>query len=256
MAASKQDAARLAEALDEAGYGRTGGLAAHRLATRIAPHGITVEIHTAVPGVADGALARLRPAGSGSPLLVLHPTDHLVYILHHSVLQHGDRRGRMRDLLLVADALAHSTPAEIRDAEATIACGRDPVTLAAQLSMARAIAAGNGAPADAFEMASAGRYVMTLSFRRWGLKGTLRDWALQASAAAVARRSGVPWRLGDLTLDLPTGFAPFAALKRLSPRAERTSRKLVRRASEWALFPVGMTVAAAAAAALRERHGN
>ncbi|MBW3655422.1 MAG: nucleotidyltransferase family protein, partial [Gemmatimonadetes bacterium] len=248
-------AARLAQALDEAGYNRTGGPGAHRLTTRMAPHGIAVEIHTAVPGMAADVLARLRPAASGSPLLVLHPTDHLVYLLHHSVLQHAERRGRMRDLLLVAEALANAAPAEVRAAEEAIAHQRNPGTLAAQLEMARAIAAGNGAPADAFELAAAGRYVMTLSFRRWGLRGAFRNWAVRASAAAVARRSGVPWSLGEDTLELPSRFAPFAALKRLSPRAERASRRLVRRVPEWALFPVGMRVAAAAAAALRERHG-
>jgi len=253
LLASPADAAALVERLDAAGYRAHGRAAAHRLEVRAAEHDVPLEIHTAVPGLPGEAVwERLRPAPDGSALFILHPADHLHYLLLHSVVQHADRRGRLRDLLLAAEALDHCTPEDVRDVSAALAADRHAEVLAAQLRMADAIRSRTGTR-DRFELTAAGAYLMAGWLKRHPLQGTVRELAWQAVTAAVARRAGTPALLGEHGLDLPSAVPALAGLRRVAPGAERALRTAVRRSREWALLPLGLSIATAAERAVRER---
>jgi len=249
---SPADAAAVAAALDRAGYHGTGSAGAHRLAVRVAENDIAMEIHTAVPGVRGPVWERARPAGPDSALLVLHPADHLLHLLLHSVVQHADRRGRVRELLVIADAIGRCAPEDLAAVREAAAREPEAALLANQLSMAQALIDGRGAPEDAFRLTAAGTYVMAATFPRWGIRGSLLEFAWLAGIAAVARRTGTPSGLGAHTLDLPSAWPPLALLRRVAPPAERAARLLFRRGREWILLPVGLFIAADAERAVRE----
>lgn len=247
-----EDAASASEALEADGYHAHGRIAAHRLAAQASAHDTMImEIHTRVPGVEHDVWPGVRPASPGSDLLVLHPADHLRHLLQHSVVQHANRRGRIRDVLLTAHALGRCTPAEVEAVHRSH--DRDPLAgaLAAHAAMAQAMAGGPPAP-DAFELTAAGSYVMDWRFGRWKSEG-LREMARIAGTVAVARRSGMPTALGTLSLDMPSAFRPFAWMRAVSPAVERGARLALRRGREWILLPLGLQVASAAEHAVRER---
>lgn len=249
---SPADAAALAAMLDEGGYAAHGRAASHRLAVRAAEGDIPVEIHTAVPGLSAAVWERVRPVSKASALLVLHPRDHLRYLLLHSAVQHADRRGRLRDLLVVAEAVRHASVEDLRAVEGDLAAEPQAAVLARQLEMGRGVA--EGVPcADAFELTAAGTYLLQTLVEDGAIPAHRRDLAWQSVTAAVARRSGTPADLGEHALALPSAVPALAALRRVSPRAERLLRTLVRRSREWAFLPLGLRIAAAAERAVRER---
>jgi Uncharacterised nucleotidyltransferase len=249
---SPADAAALAAALDEDGYARLGSAAAHRLAVRAAEGDIPVEIHTTVPGLSGGVWDRVRPAAEGSPLWVLHPADHLRYLLLHSAVQHADRRGRLRDLLVVGEALRHAGEDDVREVEAALAAEPQARVLAQQAEMARSLESAVPCT-DPFELTAAGSYLLHSLLERRRTPEGRRELAWQAGTAAVARRTGTPAGLGEHSLALPSAVPLLAALRRTAPWAERAIRTLVRRGREWAYLPLGLSVAAAAERAVRER---
>ncbi|HEY7768983.1 nucleotidyltransferase family protein [Longimicrobium sp.] len=245
----------VAEALDRSGFQGQGRAASHRLAVRTQEAGLPVEIHTTAPGLPPAALDRAVPVAH-SPLRVLHPADHLLHLLVHSAVHHPDRRGRLRDLLLIADAVARCAPGDLHAVRAAAAREAQAAPVTAQLERAVAIANGAGVGADGFALTAAGSYLMTEAFPRWGLRGAVLEYAWLAGSAAVAARSGAPSASGAHTLGIASAFAPLAWLRRHAPRAERAARVLVRRGKEWALLlPVGLFIARAAERAVRETQG-
>lgn len=242
----------LAEALDRSGFQGQGRAASHRLAVRAQEAGLPVEIHTTAPGLPPAALDRAVPV-PGSPLRVLHPADHLLHVLVHSAVHHPDRRGRLRDLLLAADAVARCTPGDLGAVRAAVALEAQAGPVAAQVELASAIAHGAGARDDVFELTAAGSYLMAEAFPRWGLRGAVLEYAWLAGSAAVAARAGTPSGRGAHTLGIASAFAPLAWLRRHAPPAERAARVLVRRGREWLLLPVGLFIARGAERAVREK---
>ena len=177
-------------------------------------------------------------------------------MLVHSAVHHPDRRGRLRDLLLTADAVARCTPGDLDAVRAAVALEAQAGPVTAQMEMAGAIANGAapGAAADRFELTAAGSYLMAEAFRRWGLRGAVLEYAWLAGGAAVAARSGTPSAGGAHTLGIASAFAPLAWLRRHAPAAEQAARVLLRRGQEWALLlPVGLFIARSAERAVREK---
>lgn len=252
LLASPADAAALAARLDAAGHRAVGSAASHRLAVRATGEDLPLEIHTSVPGLSRDVWARVR-AVPGFALWVLHPADHLLFLLQHSAVQHADRRGRLRDLLLIAEALAHCAPGEVDEVRAAVAADRHGRALGLQLEMAEGLAARRGPVRDAFELTAAGTYLLKTVLEAGRYQGPLQELAWQAGTAAVARRSGAPVSLGEHGLELPSAVPLLAALRRHAPVVEQALRIAVRRSREWALLPLGLRVAAAAERAVRER---
>jgi hypothetical protein len=73
--------------------------------------GLAVELHTRVDYGTDRRVERtndLRPLAGQRALSRLVGLDGVVVLLQHSVAKHPHRRGHLRDLVLIADALAES----------------------------------------------------------------------------------------------------------------------------------------------------
>jgi hypothetical protein len=105
------DAARLAELIAGGAAGgerRRGGVhpGHHLPPTRLEGH-VPVEFHTRLKVGSPELQARLVGAGTLLPsgVSVPDPVDHADVILHHGVVHHPDRRGSLREVLLLADAL-------------------------------------------------------------------------------------------------------------------------------------------------------
>jgi hypothetical protein len=178
-------------------------------------------------------------------------------VLHHSAEQHPDRRGRLRELLVVAQAIHRCTPDELAEAERRVAVHPRAALLGTHLGMARAVAARQGPPHDAFRITAAGNYLVDRAVRSWPVPAWLRAWAERAAVAAVARREGYPSEIGNAALGLPSRHGALRWLHAHVPRAERMARLAGRRGPEWSLGLVGDRIAAAAqrfaAAQPRER---
>jgi hypothetical protein len=250
--AAPGDAAPLAQALGEAGYEAAGGEAAHVLPTRRARGDIPVEIHRMVPHLTDDLWERVRPVRADSALLSLHPADHLRHLLLHTTLHHPERRGCIRDLLLLAEALAHGTPRDVRDVRAAAAGERDRWVVEQQMEMAVAMAAREGPCPDPFEMQAAGVYLAVQALSTSSLPRERRDAAWHAAVAAVARSAGTPLHW-DWTLDAESPRPGMAWLRRVAPRVERAVRVAARLGRAVPLLPFARSIAAAAEHAVRER---
>lgn len=249
--ASASEAAVLAEEIDRLGYRAVGAPGAHALRLRATEDSLPVEVHTSIPGTHGAPERRLVPAPSLPGLFVLHPADHLWYVLHHATEQHAERRGALRDLLVLADAMDACTPDDRREVDRWTAAHWRPELLRRVLEMADALRRREGAPADPFRLDAAGRYVALGWMERTPAHETLRIVLGRSIIAGVARRGGFPCDQGSATLDLPSGYPLLAWMRRRAPRAERLARLAIRMGPEWALYPVGAAAARAAARAVR-----
>ncbi len=224
--ATPEHAAVLAEEVDRMGYAEAGPPGAHALKLRAAEDSIPVEIHATVPGTHEAPRERLRPAAELPPLRVLHPADHLWYVLHRATEQHAERRGSLRDLLVLADALDACAADERAEVERWVAGHERPELLRRVLRMADAVARRTGALDDGFRLDAAGRFVAALWQARAPRSVVLRLMIAHAIAAAVARRTGFPGDLGRVTLDVPSGHPLLAWMRKRLPRAERTVERV------------------------------
>jgi hypothetical protein len=249
--ASAPEAAVLAEEIDRMGYRAVGAPGAHALRLRAAADSLPVEVHTSIPGTHGAPERRLGPAPALPGLCVLHPADHLWYVLHHATEQHAERRGALRDLLVLADALDACGAEDRREVERWIAGHWRPELPRRMLEMAEGLRRREGAPADPFRLDAAGRYVGARWMARAPAKETLLVVLGRAITSGVARRGGFPCDQGSATLDLPSGYPFLAWMRRRVPRAERWARLAIRRGPEWALYPLGAAAARAAARAVR-----
>jgi len=247
--AAPGEAHAVSEALGELGYGALAGRGAHRVGVRGTRTSIHIEIHTSVPGLDQEGEARaprrLEPSAVAG-LSQLRAPDHLWYVLHHSAEQHPDRRGRLRELLVVAHAIRRCTPAELAEAGRRVAAHPRAALLRTHLGMAHAVAARQGPPRDAFRLTAAGNYLVDQWVRGWPVPAWLRLWAERAAVAAVARREGYPSEIGNAALGLPSRHGALRWLQTLLPAAERIARVASRRGPEWSLALVGDQVARAA----------
>lgn len=249
--ASAAEAAVLAEEIDRLGYRAVGAPGAHALRLRATPDSLPVEVHTSIPGTHGAPERRLVPAPSLPELRVLHPADHLWYVLHHATEQHAERRGALRDLLVLADAMDACGPDDRREVDRWTAEHWRPELFRRVLQMAEALRRRDGAPADSFRLDAAGRYVGVGWMERTPAHETLRIVLARSIISGVARRGGFPCDQGSATLDLPSGYPLLAWMRRRAPRAERLARLAIRLGPEWALYPVGAAAARAAARAVR-----
>jgi hypothetical protein len=157
----------LAAALEGRGYRVHGFRSAHSLRSRVGPGGFPVEIHLSLSYAgeppAPGLWERIRPLPDG--LWVLGPADHAWYVLTHAAVLHPERRGRLRELLQVADALQRCGDAE--RAEIGRLTQRSPLAglLQATLALAEAFLGGPLAP-DPFPPVAATRLAMVQFFRK------------------------------------------------------------------------------------------
>lgn len=167
-----------AAALEGDGYASAGvdyveaGSEAHHLANRALPGSIPVELHfrLPVPEGAAGPWQRRIPLAGTRHLSRLEAADHLWHLLVHAAVQHPFKRGRLRDLLLIARALGESPEAVRASLRARAAAGPAAAALLGTWGMAQALAAGR-TPADAFPRIAAGNYLLRAEPPRGAMRG-------------------------------------------------------------------------------------
>jgi hypothetical protein len=136
---------RFAAILDASGWQPLlRGGAAHHLAERFRPGCPPVEIHTTDSEALNGLGAEAEgraiafPHHPGARLLA--PADQVAHLAIHQTVQHVSHRGRIRDLLLLADALTTDGP--LTDPRAWPSGASALPALEQTLAMARALAEG------------------------------------------------------------------------------------------------------------------
>ena len=220
----RPDAApRLALLLEGEGFHATGPGGMVHLAQQVTPNAVHIEVHFALADVelTDAMWRRARPlnGASGGGLSRLGAADHVWHLLVHSVVTHPHRRGALRDVLLLAQALRDCTPAELADVERRGAGHRLARVLGDQLAMARELAAG-GPVRDRFRREAAANYLLRGPL---GWLGFSRFWSPALTGALFTQLAGAAerrheWRLAWTRPDFPS---PWAWVARLEPRAPR-----------------------------------
>src|SRR5690349_21484182 len=101
------DAERLAALLEGEGLHATGPAGTAHLAQRVAPNDVHVEVHFGLNEfeLDDAIWSRARPVDRVAGLSRLGAADHLWHLLLHTVVIHSYRRGALRDVLLIAEAI-------------------------------------------------------------------------------------------------------------------------------------------------------
>jgi hypothetical protein len=210
------DIAQFAARLDSLGYtpNELVECAVDHLMPRSRACCLEVEIHKGLRAFEDDALLAARNGARRCDLMPglarFSPSDHLWHLLMHLVLQHTERTAAIRDLLLIRNAAADCSNAEIEQVSHRIRASHVAAALQAVFDEAlRRTEAGAGA--DPFFALSATRY---------------------ACAATIFVVDGTPsvlaWRpLKDLTLAIAFDHTSFGSFFRsvLKP-APAISRRL------------------------------
>jgi hypothetical protein len=215
-----------AEGLERVGEdARVGGRGMTHLAPRVASGSIPVEVHFAVhhlPDV-DAARGRAVPLPGLPPLRRLAPPDHLRHLVVHSALQHRERRGRLRDLVLICDAVSACDPAELTGVRAAL--GDGPAVAPARALLAMAIELAEGRPfQDRFRRTAAAGYLLTARGRG---RSPAFDRRVTAASVALAEGRGDYLRLLRSTADpweLASSHGWLATLERRWPASGRALR--------------------------------
>ncbi len=157
-----------AAALDAAGYGTLGSTSYRHLYGRSAPGSLEIEIHLAgdrYPGpLGTTALQAAQPIPEFPELGRLPPLEHTWIILGHVTVDHTFRRGRIRDVLLLADAVADCSPDDRVMLSRRTATHPAGGVMDAQLAMAQAFS-GDAPLVDAFESVALTNYVLQVRTR-------------------------------------------------------------------------------------------
>jgi hypothetical protein len=217
-----------AAALDAAGYRPLVGSGSYRhLDGRLAPGALEVEIHLPTDieqGLPFGsALEETRPIPSLPGLARLVPLEHAWSILVHMTVDHTYRRGRIRDLLLLADAMADCSPDDRAALAHRTARHEAGAVMDAQLAMAKAISEG-ARPVDAFEGIALTNYV--LRFRTGGAVNLPGNLPVTGSNLVFAILGGRTERRGFWAQQIaipiePSRFSFISWVQRKHPRLGR-----------------------------------
>ncbi|MEP6491711.1 MAG: nucleotidyltransferase family protein [bacterium] len=192
-------------------------------------HGVAVELHECldvgfgIPVLGDAHVSRSQRLNGWRRLRRLDPTHHVVYCVQHTTTHHALRRGHLRDLLLIADAMDDCSPDELASARAML---RDSV--ARDVYLKTLLAAGalrNGARAaateDLFRRVAAGKYAVAAWFPKrpstWALPLAF-DHVIHFTESATDGRRLIA---GLLTTD-------FLSSRSVSPTLARYSERLAR----------------------------
>lgn len=249
---SREEADLLSGALDQEGYGSTGGASVAHVAGRFLPETVPVEIHFAIKEIAEGSHlhSRAQPLHGFPGLWRLSPADHLWHLLVHSAVTHPYRRGCLRDVLLIRNAVQECSATALDEVRHRVA--RHPASdpMGALLGLAQAVERG-GAIADCFRVEAVANYLLRTRFR-W----LARSPALEPMSATLFTLLGshvdrrVEWAdvLGKPPLPSRWGF--LAGMERRWPwlggtgrRALRTLRLALARLLLWPLAATAKRIA-------------
>lgn len=222
--------------LQRRGYRAEGPGSARHLATLRSLRGgeLSVDLHVGLDiegeTLSDQVWSTAVPVEEMPDLYALNPGDHLQHLLVHTVVDHVERRSRLRDLILVSRALKNVSPDQRKMVDAVVHVHRATSALQAFLEQADAIARGEY-PADPFDEIALAVYQLARSpHRRWMHHRVydIRSKWIMAFMTSLRTESRVIWTsLLRPSLNAPT--LPVARhLARHSPTLATAIRVAVR----------------------------
>ena len=247
----KAEGERLVAALLEQGYRQCGSAGVIHLRGIQRQGELMIEIHsalTAEEAESEGALrnpATVSPAAAG--LWRLPPGDHLWHVLLHGVVTHTPRRGRIRDLLLLGEAIAGCSTQDMEDVRRRIAAHELRDVLKVALEHALDWSHGQ-VTADPFEEVALIGYL--LGNRRENrarvhpTSGMVNSWVFAQLLGPFERQA--MWSSTLVVSPDLSGFSPVRRLQLLSPRLGRlvqvTGRFLTRAGAYARAYPVAAEI--------------
>jgi hypothetical protein len=260
--ARSDDARALAAALDSAGYRADGASSPLHLAGRVAEGGLEVEVHTSIDMVgcpwSESVWTRVTPLAGADHVRCLAPRDHLWHLLVHVGVLHPYRRGAIRDLLLLGQALTRCSHDDLAEVTAAIASHPYARTLQDMLCMARGLA-GTAPLEDRFA------YQATVaSLVRWHgrwlplpevIRADVGKWAIALLSGRADMR--MEWGRVRMVTTGPSISRPIAWIEQRAPRLGRGVRVASRvlRVAIGIAFGLPLALAAAVVAARATRRG-
>jgi hypothetical protein len=250
------EARAIAAELERAGGHRPHGADAaprtpgtFHLASRAADGAVPVEVHYALPYAGgDDPWAGALPAGLPG-VLRLAPALHLWHVLVHGTVHHPERRGVLREQLLLSAAVAACGPGDLAAVRARSAAHPDAPLLLHALEAAQALA-GGGPAGDPFRGAAALGYLVAAGAERRAYRGRYGIDLARAACALVAGEGAYR----RLWLSSPAGvraleeFGGATRVDRVSPAAAGILRMAQRALNTAAGTPAALRLARAARA--------
>jgi len=197
-----------------------------------------VEVHFALRALAGypGAVERSLPAPADGRLRVLEPVDHAWHVLHHGVRAHPERRGSLRDLMLLACSIRGLGPAQL-DALRARALGDSALAAVYERMLEQGIRMARGEPgADHFAVESACRLMGVRGEAERGLDRPMRNTVDRATFGFASRRGALR---DGVRHAFARGEGMVAAFRNVYPPLGRTASG----ASRLALFTVALPFA-------------
>jgi hypothetical protein len=241
------DAERLAALLEGEGFRATGPAGTAHLAQRIAPNEVHVEVHFGLNEfeLDEAIWSRARPVDRAAGLSRLGAADHLWHLLLHTVVIHSYRRGALRDVLLIAEAIGDCDAAALGTVERRVSAHPLSRQLGDQLAMARELR--DGLPVeDRFQREAAANYVLRgplrLRYSRFWMTAFLTALFAQLGGASDRR---LEWATAWQRPPFPSPWGLAARLERRWPTlgrwcrtATKVARLTVARAAAWPVAAV------------------
>ena len=239
-------AERLAALLDAEGFRGTGPAGTAHLAQRVAANAVQIEVHFALNDFEfdETIWGRLRPLDGVPGLWRLCAADHLWHLLVHTVVTHPYRRGALRDVLLIAEAIGDCDPAALGTVERRVRAHPLSGPLGDLLAMARELRAGLPV-ADRFRREATANYVLRgplgLRYSRFWMTAFLTALFAQLGGATDRR---LEWALAWQRPPFPSPWGFAARLEHRWPTLGRWCRTATRVARLGAARAVAWPVAA------------
>ncbi len=235
--------------LDSHSVARGRYTSARHVASRYVDAGLPVEVHrtTELDGTPTPQAVWERAIPLAGGLLGLEPLEHAWFLLHHATTTHVSRRGRVRDVILLADALQPCSGTEKRELyrRTTESCFAEP--LRRNLDMAAALASREVVP-DRYRSAAFTRYVMYEVMRRVGRRRVLLEapqlveWVFAINAGRAERRA--LWgRALTRSIGGPSTYRIISFVEERSPRLGLLWRRALRLAHRAFLYAVAWPLA-------------
>jgi hypothetical protein len=252
LLAAPHDARALVDALDAGGYRIVGPTSPVHLATRATQGALPIDVHTRLEILDCGSVETLRarsvPVAETRRLRRLASGDHLLHLLTHVGVAHPHRRGSIRDLLLLEQAVRECSTKEVEDARAGIERHRHATGMLRLLGMACDLAAEQGTVVDEFRYPSGAVYAVIWRGERLPvpqlLKADIGRWAI----ALLMGRGDVETEWAKVTMQtIGLSVAPsIARVERTMPRVGRVVRVATRliRVAAAMLFAVPLALLA------------
>ena len=222
----KSDGGRLFDALIADGYRPSLSAAPYAMNGLSREGALAVDIHHALNEGPSGLNPDLRQHAlevSGSPgLWRLAPADHLWHVLIHNVGKHAERRGRIRDLLLLRSAIVECSPDDINAIKRKAA--RHELSSVLSMTLNCVLGSSDG-PAVDDPLKETALLAFLLANRKenrskvYPTSGMVNRWVYAVLSGPVERR-----RIWEEILSRSTGTSGYKAIRGLELTTPRLGR--------------------------------